>query len=146
MIEPGSSVLDLGCGVGTNGVLAADRAGSGAEITFVDSNVRAAALAEANAAANGLTAARIVATADYDGLAAGTFDVVLANPPYYANSWIAKAFVERSKAMLKPGGRLYLVTKQVNHVAPTVMDAFGEAEVFDRRGYAVIEAQAGENA
>lgn len=142
-IEAGNAVLDLGCGVGTNGVLAADRAGLDASITFVDSNVRATVLAEENARANGLTRFSCLASARLEGLPAAAYDVILANPPYYAASAIARMFVERSVALLKPGGRFYLVTKQVEHVAPFLVETFGDAQAFENRGYSVLEAVAG---
>src|SRR5947209_9690298 len=40
-VAPGDRVLDIGCGVGTNGVFAAQRSGPEGHIAFVDSNVRA---------------------------------------------------------------------------------------------------------
>jgi 23S rRNA (guanine1835-N2)-methyltransferase len=137
---PGQSVLDLGCGVGTNGVLAADRTGADAPITFVDSNVRAVALTEANARANGLTNFTCLAAASLGDLPPASFDVVLANPPYYAASAIARMFIEGSRPLLKEGGRLFLVTKQVEHVAPFMVETFGDVDAFESRGYTVIEA------
>src|SRR4029079_10899608 len=53
-VEPGDRVLDLGCGVGTNGVFASQRSGKAGFISFVDSNARAVALSELNAKANGV--------------------------------------------------------------------------------------------
>ena len=53
-IREGDSVLDLGCGCGTNGVFAWQRTGEKGHIAFLDSNVRATALAEMNAKANGV--------------------------------------------------------------------------------------------
>jgi 23S rRNA (guanine1835-N2)-methyltransferase len=141
-VRPGDSVLDLGCGPGANGVLATDRAGPGSHVTFVDGNVRAVALADHNARENGLTNYRCVATATMDGLEPHSFDVILANPPYYANSWIAQMFIERSKPLLKPGGRLYLVTKMLNHVAPFMADVFPESTWEERRGYHVLKGDA----
>jgi len=142
-IQPGDAVLDLGCGVGTNGVLAADRAGLDAVITFVDSNVRSIVLAEENARTNCLTRFSCLATSTMDGLPPGSFDVILANPPYYAASSIAKMFIERSATLLREGGRFYLVTKQVEQVAPMLVDVFGDVDAFENRGYTVLEAQAG---
>jgi 16S rRNA (guanine1207-N2)-methyltransferase len=118
ILNHGENVLDLGCGCGTNGVLAAQRTGLDSTITFVDSNVRALALAEHNARSNGLKNFKTVATATMEGLAAKSFDVVLANPPYFAHSNIAKLFIEKSRRLLRPGGRFYLVTKQPKELGP----------------------------
>lgn len=141
-IRPGDRVLDLGCGPGANGVLAMDRAGPGGYVTFVDSNVRAIALAELNAKENGLTNFRCLATATMEGLETQSFDVILANPPYYANSWIAQMFIEKGKALLRPGGRFYLVTKMVNHVAPLMAQVFPDSTWEERRGYHVLRGDA----
>jgi 16S rRNA G1207 methylase RsmC len=69
--------------------------------------------------------------------------VILANPPYYATSAIAKMFVDRSPPLLKEGGRFYLVTKQVEHVAPFLVETFGEIEAYENRGYTILEAIVG---
>ena len=72
-VRPGDRVLDVGCGCGTNGVFAAQRAGPEGRITFVDSNVRAIALADMNARENGVVAFRSVASSRVDGLEEGSF-------------------------------------------------------------------------
>jgi 16S rRNA G1207 methylase RsmC len=141
-IRPGDRVIDLGCGPGANGVLAMDRAGPEGQATFVDSNVRATALADLNAKENGLPNFRTVTTAVLDGLDPGSFDVILANPPYYANSWIAQMFIEKGRSLLKPGGRFYIVTKMVNHVAPAMAEVFPDSTWEERRGYHVLRGEA----
>ena len=141
-IKPGDRVLDLGCGVGSVGVLAMDRAGAEGHVTFVDSNVRALAVSAENAKANGITNFTCHGSMNIDGLEPGTFDVVLANPPYYANSWIAQMFIEKSRELLKPGGRLFLVTKMVNHVAPVMAEIFPDSTWEERRGYHVLRGDA----
>jgi 16S rRNA G1207 methylase RsmC len=138
-IGEGDHVLDLGCGGGSVGVLAADRCGPTGHVTFLDSNVRAISLAKMNAEANGMTNFRTMSTEGMEGLEPGSFDVILANPPYYANSWIAQMFVQNSKTLLKPNGRFYLVTKMVNHVAPTMVEVFGDIVAMERRGYTILE-------
>ncbi len=140
-VEPGARVVDIGCGVGTNGVIAGLRGGPGSRATFIDSNVRALALAEHNARANGLPAFDLVASAEVAGEAAA-YDVALANPPYFAQLGIAQKFIDGALRLLRPGGRLYLVTKQPQQVGQLVADAFGEVEVEFRRGYAVLCAEA----
>jgi 16S rRNA (guanine1207-N2)-methyltransferase len=139
-IEAGDHVADLGCGCGTNGVFAAQRAGTDGFIALVDSNVRAVALAELNARANGVAGFATFASATAEGPEEGTFDVVLANPPYYGAGSIAQLFIERGQALLKPDGRFYLVTRQPNEVAPLMVQAFGEIDALEHRGYTLLSA------
>jgi 16S rRNA G1207 methylase RsmC len=137
-VHDGDRVVDLGCGCGTNGVFAAQRSGSSGHITFVDSNVRAVALAEINARNNGVPDFQTVATSRVEGLPAGSFDVVLANPPYYANYTIAQLFLNRARQLLKPDGRIYLVTKQVQETADLMMEVFETVEAWMHRGYTIL--------
>jgi 16S rRNA (guanine1207-N2)-methyltransferase len=138
VVRPGERVLDVGCGCGTNGVFAAQLAGPDGFIAFADSNLRALALAALNAAANGVRSFETVATATLEGLPEGSFDVALANPPYYAAGSVAQLFIERSRALLKPGGRFYLVTRQPAEVAEWIVDSFGAVEAVLCRGYTVF--------
>jgi 16S rRNA G1207 methylase RsmC len=139
-LQPGQRVLDLGCGVGTNGILAARRVGPTGSVAFADSNVRAIALAELNAKTIGLTSYEAFATHTLADWPNGSFDVVLANPPYYAHGSIIRLFIERSKALLRAGGVLYLVTKHVDATWPVVQEHFGEPEAFENRGYVIFRA------
>jgi 16S rRNA G1207 methylase RsmC len=142
IINPGDRILDLGCGVGTNGIICGRRGGPTSQVTFVDSNCRAAALAELNAAVNGLTGFDVRTNWNLDDLPRRHFDVVLANPPYFANLNIAQRFVEQSRPLLKRDGRFYLVTKQPSQVGPMVADNFGLTEPVERRGYVILCAAA----
>jgi 16S rRNA (guanine1207-N2)-methyltransferase len=137
-VEPGDRVLDLGCGVGTNGVFASQRAGERGHVAFVDSNARACALTELNAANYGVTSFQVFATARVEGPPADSFDVVVANPPYFAQSAIAHLFIRRAKELLTPQGRFFVVTRQPQELAEVLMEVFGEAEVVENRGYAVF--------
>jgi 16S rRNA (guanine1207-N2)-methyltransferase len=140
-ITPGDWIVDVGCGCGTNGIWAGRLSGAAGYVTFIDSNLRALALAELNARANGLAHFQTVASSTVAGVPAAAFDVALANPPYYAQASIAQLFVDRCRVLLRPGGRFYLVTKQPDQVGPLVAEAFGTTEVVSRRGYQVLCAQ-----
>jgi 16S rRNA (guanine1207-N2)-methyltransferase len=140
-VEPGDRVLDLGCGVGTNGVFAWQKAGDAGHIAFIDSNARAAALAEMNARANGVSSLEVHATSTVEGPAEDSFDVAIANPPYFANSTIARLFIERARKLLTPQGRFFIVTKVAEDVAGSVADVFGEElTAFENRGYTILKA------
>ena len=140
VVEPKDRVLDLGCGCGTNGIFAAQKAGADGFIAFIDSNVRATALAEFNARANGVTAFQVVATSKVDGVEENSFDVALANPPYYAHHAVSRLFAERARVLLKRRGRLYLVTKQPDEISTFIEETFGTIEVQLQRGYTVLKS------
>ena len=131
-IQPGERVLDLGCGCGTIGVFAALRAGPDGSVVFVDSNVRATALAEQNARTIGLTNFKVLARREVEGLQEESFDVILANPPYYAHQTIAQRFIGHAKRLLKPGGRFFLVTKQAAPIDEWLTTSFADVEVADQ--------------
>jgi 16S rRNA G1207 methylase RsmC len=50
-------------------------------------------------------------------------------------------FINRSKALLKEDGRLYLVTRQPTEIAPLMVEAFGEIDAVEHRGYTVLSAR-----
>jgi 16S rRNA G1207 methylase RsmC len=140
-IEPTDHVLDLGSGCGAVGCLAWQKCPQG-KITFVDSHARAVQLSELNAKANGLSNYEVVSSETMSGLPMSSFNVVLANPPYYGDSVVARLFVSQSRDLLKTGGRFYIVTKMPTAVVPVVFETFGECDVIENRGYSIVTARA----
>jgi 16S rRNA (guanine1207-N2)-methyltransferase len=140
-IPEAARIADIGCGVGTNGILAARKAGPDAFVAFLDSNVRALSVAQLNAHHMGVPRFATYPTADVTGPEEHTFDVVLANPPYYAHLAIARLFLRRGRKLLKRGGALYLVTKQIENMQPLVEEEFGQAEIYENRGYFIFVAR-----
>lgn len=141
-VRPGDHVLDLGCGNGSVGCLASAKAGPKGTITFIDSNARAVALTERNAKANGVPNYRVVTGAKLDGLEPGGFDVILANPPYYADSAVARLFISSARDLLRRRGRFYLVTKMPVQTIPEVVETFGDVESIENRGYTILLGRA----
>jgi 16S rRNA G1207 methylase RsmC len=140
-LKPGDRVLDMGCGNGSVGCLAYPWTQPGGHVTFIDSNVRAAALTEKNARANGLEHFTVLTGAALDGVGENAYDVLLANPPYYAKSEVARLFIDSGRDLLKPGGRFYLVTKMPVQTIPEVVESFGDVETIENRGYTVLLAR-----
>ena len=79
-VKEGDRVLDLGCGCGTNGIMASLRSGPSGFTSFVDSNLRALALAEINAKNLATGAFETVGSFTLDEISPRSYDVVLAKP------------------------------------------------------------------
>jgi 16S rRNA (guanine1207-N2)-methyltransferase len=112
-------------------------------VLAVDSNARAVACAREGAAMNGLTnvVAELCASGDFDGK--GTFDLVLANPPYYADFRIAGLFVESGLAALRPGGRILVVTKSPDWYRQNMPAGFASIEIERSKDYFIVQAVRG---
>ena len=83
--ETDGRVLDAGCGVGAAALCLAARL-DGCRVTGLEVQPELAALARENAAENGFAGRVEIVTGDLldppDGIAGGSFDAVIANPPY----------------------------------------------------------------
>jgi 16S rRNA (guanine1207-N2)-methyltransferase len=113
-IPAGARVLDVGCGYGIIGLLAA-RLGA-AQVELADVNLLAVAAASENIRQNRILQARALASDGVPEGAARRYDLVVSNPPFHVGKSvdgdIARAFIERAQYALKPGGRLVLVANQ----------------------------------
>lgn len=142
-IREGETVLDLGCGYGPIGVVAADMAYPG-RVYLVDINERAVELSRVNIELNQIRNAEVRAG---EGFAAGgdiTFDVILSNPPIRAGKRVVYALVEEAALHLKRGGRLYMVarTRQgARSLSEEIERVFGNIEEAGKGGgYRVMKA------
>ena len=132
-------VLDIGCGNGSVGFAAALRA-ENVQVCAMDANARAVQCAAAGADRNGIPGFTTQLEAAGRCADPGTFDLALANPPYFSNFRIAEIFVQAAMNSLKPGGRLHFVTKQPEWFANRFVEIFDEVSVLESRGYFVVKA------
>lgn len=140
----GDKVLDLGCGYGVVGVLAAKLLGA-SQVWMCDILEDAVALSKANLLRNGLSVAdgekAGVTVLKSDGLKEITdydYTLILSNPPYHTDFSVAKAFIEDSFRKLSVGGRLMMVTKRLDWYKNKLTSVFGGVKVYEEEGYYVF--------
>jgi 16S rRNA (guanine1207-N2)-methyltransferase len=133
-IQPGERVLDIGCGSGVVALAATVRA-EGTSVVAFDSNARAVECTRWSAERNGLTNISVQHTATAPSILSGSFDVALANPPYFANFRIARFFMETAATALRPGGKMYLVNKQPEWYDENMSQWFDNVTIAPSKGY-----------
>ena len=109
-----------------------------ARIHAVDSNARAVWCTRKGAEINGLT--NITYEVNHTGVYGepNSFDMALANPPYFADFQIAELFINAAIRSLRPEGRLVLVTKQPKWYEENISRWLDDAEVFASRRYHIV--------
>ncbi|MFZ5816939.1 MAG: class I SAM-dependent methyltransferase [Bacillota bacterium] len=142
-VSPTDTVLDLGCGYGPIGSVAA-RLASGGFVYLVDVNERAAELARRNLKANQITNAEVRVGDALEPVRGIAFDTILTNPPIRAGKAVVYRMVDEAYAALKPGGSLWVVI-QTKQGAPSMkkklQETFGNVLDVDRKaGYHILQS------
>jgi arsenite methyltransferase len=107
-LNPGDAVLDLGCGVGVDSLVAARLVEPGGRVVGIDVTPAMIAQARAHQARLGLTNVSFqVADAEALPFPASHFDAVISNGVFNLTLNKAQALAEVHR-VLKPGGRLLL--------------------------------------
>lgn len=127
-------LLDLGCGNGVIGIVAAAE-NRLLEVILSDVNPRAIAAAKKNIKKNKLSNACVVQSDLFEKIG-GTFDCILSNPPISAGRKTVFAMVSESFLRLNNGGSLQMVarkTKGGNMLANEMKKVFGNVEDIGRQ-------------
>jgi 16S rRNA (guanine1207-N2)-methyltransferase len=127
-VRAGESVLDLGCGIGALGLVAAGLSGTGA-IHCADVDSEAIRCTQRAIDVAGLTNC----TASPSDVGAAVldrrFDVVICNPPFHVGKTtdleVPAQFILDAWQVLKPGGRMYLVANRTLPYEKIVHQRFG---------------------
>jgi len=140
-VSPTARVLDLGCGYGAIGIVAAKLATKG-HVLLVDSDIRATRLTQRNLALNGVTNAEVLlGDGVHDLPPKARFDVVACNPPTHGGREVLDELVAGAYRVLRPRGQLFIVINRLLSLRREVESVFGSAETVARsKGYVVIQA------
>lgn len=140
IVTLGMRILDIGCGAGTVALALAAREPS-AEVLAVDSNARAVECTRRGAELNALTNVSVELNATGEYVGEGSFDLALANPPYFADFEIAARFVAAARRSLKPGGQLLVVTKSPGWYEEHLSVEWRDVQVTPSKRYFVVSGR-----
>lgn len=132
-------VLDLGCGYGLVGILAA-RHLSPARVIMVDNDARAVAVARRNADANGVPDVTVALSDGFRDMRETGFTKIISNPPYHVDFSIPKHFIEKGFNRLVVGGTMWMVTRRRDWYRNKLGAIFGGCRIHAIDGYHVFEA------
>jgi 16S rRNA (guanine1207-N2)-methyltransferase len=134
-VNPNSKVLDIGCGYGVLGIVAASLA-PGGSVTMVDVNERAVEFARKNVRRNGVLNAKVKRGDLYFPVSGEKFDVILSNPPFSAGMDVVFGIVSGGREHLNPGGSIQVVarhSKGGRRVEEKMREVYGNCETTGRR-------------
>jgi 16S rRNA (guanine1207-N2)-methyltransferase len=137
--DPKDKVLDLGCGYGLVGILAAHHV-SPANVVMVDNDPRAVAVARRNAETNGVPDVTVGLSDGFRGTRESGFTKIISNPPYHVDFSVPKHFIEKGFNRLVLGGAMWMVTKRYDWYRNRLDAIFGGCRVHKIDGYYVFEA------
>lgn len=141
IVNKNEKVLDIGCGIGVLGIVAAKL--SNADVIMSDVNKRAVMLAKKNIGLNKIKA-EIYQGNLYEKIKGNDFDVVLSNPPQTAGKEMCFKLIEGAKNHLKNNGSLQLVArhnKGGKTLSKKMEEIFGNVKIIAKKsGYSVYKS------
>jgi len=146
-IPAGASVLDLGCGAGVLGLLAATRSDAG-RVLLLDADAEAVRCTQRALDVRGVPNAEARCSDVSEAAADERFDVVVTNPPFHLAKFtdltIPRQFIREAWERLTPGGTLQLVANRTLPYESVIAEHFGHVRtVHDGRRFKVLAATRG---
>src|SRR5947209_11962297 len=142
-VGPCELILDLGCGFGALGIVAA-RLSEGGHVILTDVNEWAVALTRRNIAANGIANAEVRFGDLYEPDREMAFDHIVCNPPIRAGRAVVDRIVTEAPMHLLSGGRLWLGARRrqgAGSPRERMAVSFNSAEVVRRgSGFKVLRS------
>jgi 16S rRNA (guanine1207-N2)-methyltransferase len=132
-------VVDIGCGSGCVAMGLAARDPS-VHVHAFDAAARAVECTRRGAAINGLDNLTVSLECEGNVPEPGSYDLALANPPYYSDFRIAELFVVAAHRALAPGGTLLIVTKQPTWYVENLPRSWRDVARETVKNYHLIEA------
>lgn len=139
-------LLDMGCGYGVIGIVAA-RLSPSSRVVMVDINRRAVQLAQENIRRHRLANAEVRHGDGFSAVRGLTFDAIYMNPPVRAGKQLVFQLYEASWRHLVPGGQLWIVIQKKQGAPSTesfLQNLFGPEAVEQmarRKGYHVFRCK-----
>jgi 16S rRNA G1207 methylase RsmC len=141
VLPENGSLLDLGCGYGAVGIVAA-ALNPHLRVFMVDINKRAITLARVNAQKNGTTNTEFRSGFLYEPINEMQFDVILSNPPMSAGMKIVLRIIDQAPLHLVGNGIFEIVVRSKiggKRLANVMEETFGSVETLARRsGYRIL--------
>lgn len=141
-VYPEARLIDIGCGSGSVALGLAKRDPK-ATIHAVDANARAIDCVQRGMLRNQITniTTEVNATGIYGE--PESYDMALANPPYFGDFRIAEKFIAAGQRSLRTGGRMVLVHKQPRWYEENLQRWFVDCEVFPSKRYFIASGVKG---
>ena len=135
--ENESKILDLGCGYGFVGILAAKIIGED-KVVMCDIDTEAVEMSKHNAVLNDVSNINIIQSDGLKNIADKDFSMILSNPPYHTDFSVAKHFIESGFYKLALNGKFIMVTKRLDWYKNKLSSVFGGVKVKEKNGYYIF--------
>jgi len=137
---PNDRVLDLGCGYGTVGILAARLIGP-QNVFLIDNDPAAVKCATANAVTNHCLDLSVTLSDGFRDFDETGFTKILSNPPYHSDFSVPRHFIMKGFNRLTVGGQMWFVTKRDTWYRNRLRAIFGGVKVVEVNSYFVLMAE-----